>query len=135
MVAGQWRKSRPCGPVTHSASLPLSLRRTLLKFPLLKSGMFYRQRQKFDSTPTVIKHLFNDSKYMNKYHMTLQIDCVSALRLWSSCEVCFSQQMLGKPSLLRAKHKIKCILKRKLTTQTKVYSRHVFIQGLVTHLS
>lgn len=34
--AGQQRKSRPCGPVTHSVSFVL--RRTVLKFPNLKSG-------------------------------------------------------------------------------------------------
>lgn len=51
LKAGQQRKSRPCGPVTHSVSL--ILRRLVFKFPELKCGKFYGQIGKIPAVVVV----------------------------------------------------------------------------------
>lgn len=52
LKAGQLRKLRPCGCVTHSVSL--LLRRTVLEFPEPKSGKFYRQIAKLPAAVVLI---------------------------------------------------------------------------------
>lgn len=52
LKAGQLRKLRPCGCVTHSVSL--LLRRTVLEFPDPKSGKFYRQIAKLPAAVVLI---------------------------------------------------------------------------------
>lgn len=67
LKAGQQRKLKPCGHVTHSVSL--LLRRTVLKFPDPKSGKFYRQIAKLPAAVVLIvesnpKVVSNSNKYL-----------------------------------------------------------------------
>lgn len=81
LKAGQQRKSRPCGRDTHSLSLVL--RRTVLKFPDLKSGKYYRQTGKIPAAVVLIFWIKSKCGLMFKLiTLTKRINAIWVCELW-----------------------------------------------------